>query len=263
MRHLRPTAVILALATVLGGGPARADGDQPLGGVEWVADVQERFRPPSLHRPIGQSGQLAYAGVRIPFATGDYRARLIAAESTLGEDLQQRSSAGAGIDLYYELGRHGEIALAIERLDNTHPADQAALDSVSHVARAAVSQRLRGLAAPELRFNAEVSSEQNRRGSPGLSGVTANVIAEVAVAPAPAWELSLGLSADSARYRAPAAGSAAGRDERYGGVVLAAEHVLTPVSRLRCEAEAGTTRSADASLDGPQRQVGCSVRIDL
>jgi hypothetical protein len=73
----------------------------------------------------------------------------------------------------------------------------------------------------------------------------------------------LGLNSDSARYRAPAAGSAVARDDRYAGVVLAAEHVLSPVSRLRCEAEAGTMQSVDPSLDGPQRQVGCSVRIEL
>lgn len=260
-RALRPTA--LALATLAGTGGAAAQSDPPAGGVEWLAEVKSHSRAPSLHRRLGQATQVAYAGVRVPIADGEYLMRLIASESVLGDGLQQRSSFGSAFDLFYELGDHGELALAVERLDNTHPADQGAKNSVTYAARGVVSQRLAGAATPELRLQTEVASEVNRRGNPGLSGVTASALAEIAVAPAPAWELSFGLSAESARFREPPAGSSAAHDDRYGGVVLAAEHALSPISRLRCEAEAGMMRSTDRDLDGPQRLFGCSVRIEL
>jgi hypothetical protein len=262
MRRAAFPATTLALVSLWGSGSA-ADEGEPSGGVGWISDVQSRSRPPTLRRPVGQSGQLAYAGVRVPLEDGEYRVRLIAAESVLEDGLQQRSSFGSSVDLYYDIGDDRSFALALERLDNTHPADQAGQDFVSYAARGFIGQRLRGTAAPELRLHTGFSSELNRRGNHALSGVTATALAEIVASPAPAWEVSFGLSGESARFREPAAEFGVARNDRYGGVVLAAEHALSPVSRLRCEAEAGMMRSTDQPLDGPQRLLGCSVRIEL
>ncbi len=71
------------------------------------------------------------------------------------------------------------------------------------------------------------------------------------------------VSFESSRFDASPRGAPPGRADRYGGLALAAEHSLSPATHLRCEAEAGVARSADAALDGPRRQAGCSVRWDL
>ena len=262
MRRATLPATTLALVSLWGSGSAAGAGE-PYGGAEWISDVQSQSRPATLRRPVGQSGQLAYTGVRVPLEGGEYRVRLVAAESVLEDGLQQRSSFGSSIDLHYDIGDDRSFALALERLDNTHPADQAGQDFVSYAARGFIGQRLRGTAAPELRLHTGLSSELNRRGNHALSGVTATALAEIVASPAPAWELSFGLSGESARFREPAAGIGVARNDRYGGVVLAAEHALSPISRLRCEAEAGMMQSTDQPLDGPQRLLGCSLRIEL
>ena len=45
--------------------------------------------------------------------------------------------------------------------------------------------------------------------------------------------------------------------------MLATEHALSPTTHLRCEAESGVVLSTDAAIDGPRRQVGCSLRLEL
>jgi len=269
--RLVPLSAAVALAGLSGWGSAAADDLAsavqidlaPAGEIEWISDVRSKARAPSLRRPLGQTGYQAATGIRVPFGEGESRVRLIAAETVLGDGLQQRNSFGSSVDLVYGNDEDRSFRLALEWLDNVHPADQAEQDSVSYAAKGTIIQRLPGALAPELSLHTELSSERNRRGNRALSGVGATALAEVSVFPAPDWELSLGLSAESARVREPAPGASVARGERYGGAILAAEHALSPTTRIRCEAEAGTMRSTDPTLDGPQRQVGCSFRIEL
>lgn len=260
-RRLASIALTLVAACL----PAAATAE-PAGwpiGIDWVADMRSASRPPSLRRPNAQTGRVAYAGLRLPLGAGESQFRVIAAETIVDDGLLHRSSVGPRIDLSYEVGNHGSFTVALERLDNTHPLDQAALDSVSYSARGLWIQGLGGAFAPEIRVQAELESEVNRRGDDARSGVTASGLAELAIYPTPAWELSLGLSAESTRYRGPDATMDVARSDRYVGVLLAVERELSPISRLRCEAEAGALRSTDIEFDGPQRRVGCTMRIDL
>jgi hypothetical protein len=263
MRRLFSTVLGLVLSTVCLAGPAAADDASVAGGIEWVSDAKARNRPPSPRRPLAEEGHVAYTGIRAAFGGGESLLRFVAADSVLGDGLLQRNSHGASVQLRYSFDENRSAALTLERLDNGYLGRHAWLDSVSHTARGVLSQRLGSALAAELRLQAELSSEVNRRGVPGLSGIVATGLAEIAFYPAPDWEISFGLSSESTRLRgASEAGDGPGTDH-VGAVVLTAEHAFAPTTRLRCEAETGMMWPAGQRSDRMQHQFGCALHVEL